>query len=258
MRILWDVRLYPPKTNRGAEWYAHELNRHLISSGDDVMVMIPKATEYTFDGVKVISTDLKHYQWADVIFTHLEQTDKAIVNSNRFRKPLVFIAHNTFDYPLVRHTHNVNVILNSEAAVDICGYDAIGRNRLVLPPPVDIDYYCVNNANAEAITLINLTDNKGAKLFYQLAEMMPDNKFIGVIGSYNKQHIQHLPNVEIVANTPDIRTIYERTKILLMPSKYESWGRTATEAMSSGIPVICHPTIGLKGNFGTCGMEGGP
>jgi glycosyltransferase involved in cell wall biosynthesis len=31
-----------------------------------------------------------------------------------------------------------------------------------------------------------------------------------------------------------------------MPSKEETWGRTAVEAMSSGIPVIAHPTPGLK------------
>ena len=31
-----------------------------------------------------------------------------------------------------------------------------------------------------------------------------------------------------------------------MPSDYESWGRTATEAMCSGIPVICSEANGLK------------
>ena len=35
-----------------------------------------------------------------------------------------------------------------------------------------------------------------------------------------------------------------------MPSHYESWGRTATEAMSSGIPVICTDLPGLRENCG--------
>jgi glycosyltransferase involved in cell wall biosynthesis len=54
--------------------------------------------------------------------------------------------------------------------------------------------------------------------------------------------------VEVIEHTEDIRAIYKRTKILLMPSEYESWGRTATEAMCSGIPIICTPTFGLKEN----------
>ena len=83
---------------------------------------------------------------------------------------------------------------------------------------------------------------------------MPERKFLGVKGSYDFQIIKDLPNVEIVENSPDILSTYRRTRILLMPSAYESWGRTATEAMCSGIPVICTPTPGLKENCGGAGI----
>ena len=39
-----------------------------------------------------------------------------------------------------------------------------------------------------------------------------------------------------------------------MPSVYESWGRTATEAMCSGIPVISSGTPGLRENCGEAGI----
>jgi len=42
--------------------------------------------------------------------------------------------------------------------------------------------------------------------------------------------------------------------LLIMPSTYESWGRTATEAMCSGIPVICTETGGLSENCGSAGV----
>jgi hypothetical protein len=35
-----------------------------------------------------------------------------------------------------------------------------------------------------------------------------------------------------------------------MPSHYESWGMVASEAMASGIPVICSDTPGLRENCG--------
>ena len=39
-----------------------------------------------------------------------------------------------------------------------------------------------------------------------------------------------------------------------MPSAYESWGRTATEAACSGIPVLCSDTWGLRENLGENGI----
>src|SRR5690606_27495572 len=39
--------------------------------------------------------------------------------------------------------------------------------------------------------------------------------------------------------------VYARTRVLLMPSKQETYGRTAVEAACSGIPTIAAPTPGL-------------
>ena len=39
-----------------------------------------------------------------------------------------------------------------------------------------------------------------------------------------------------------------------MPSLYESYGRTAVEALVSGIPVIASPTPGLKESLGDAGI----
>jgi glycosyltransferase involved in cell wall biosynthesis len=47
--------------------------------------------------------------------------------------------------------------------------------------------------------------------------------------------------------------VYARTRILLMPSDYESWGRVGVEAVASGIPVIAHPTEGLTESLGPAG-----
>ncbi len=45
-----------------------------------------------------------------------------------------------------------------------------------------------------------------------------------------------------------------KTKLILMPSKQESWGRVATEAHCSGIPVIASDVEGLPESVGEGGI----
>jgi len=85
---------------------------------------------------------------------------------------------------------------------------------------------------------------------------MPERTFIGVEGNYNHNEPppEDLANVRIVPNGPNIRQVYEQTRILLVPSEYESWSRCAIEASTSGIPVIAAPTPGLLESLGEAGI----
>jgi glycosyltransferase involved in cell wall biosynthesis len=79
--------------------------------------------------------------------------------------------------------------------------------------------------------------------------------FMGVGGSYESQiRDEKLKNITYVNNTPEIKDIYKQTDILLVPSRQESWGRVAVEAISSGIPVIANPTPGLREALDYCGI----
>jgi hypothetical protein len=92
----------------------------------------------------------------------------------------------------------------------------------------------------DCITLINANDNKGVKQFIELAQRMPDRKFLGVRPYYGDMRTP-LPlggNIEWVPFSDDVRTILRRTRILLVPSFYESFGRVAVESMINGIPVL--------------------
>jgi glycosyltransferase involved in cell wall biosynthesis len=124
---------------------------------------------------------------------------------------------------------------------------------VVRPPVRAADY---RTTPGDMITLINLFANKGADTFWALAERMPDRQFLAVRGSYGEQVLRDLPNVEVVDNVPGgdmAKLVYARTRILLMPSEYESWGRTGVEACASGIPVIATPTPGLLESLGDAG-----
>jgi glycosyltransferase involved in cell wall biosynthesis len=104
------------------------------------------------------------------------------------------------------------------------------RDQIVISEPFQGDY----------ITLINANENKGVHQFLELARRMPDRKFLGVRPYYGNMTTP-LPlggNIEWVPFSDDIRTILRRTRILLVPSYYESFGRVAVEAMINGIPVL--------------------
>lgn len=267
MRVLWSVHLYPPTHNCGSEFVAHHVNKFLISKGHQCRVILHRDnniyTPYTYEGVEVfgskVGTLTDSYRWADLVCTHLDFTQFTIIMAKEAKRPLVHFVHNDIPYDSIKNSFgNVSAVYNSDWISKKIGYTIPGT---VLHPPCDCKDYKVETTK-EFITLVSLNERKGGYLFYQIAKAMPDKKFLGVIGSYDNPGplkmlqidiinlLTQLPNFTLVPNTPDIKATYGRTRLLLMPSDYESWGRTATEAMCSGIPVICTPTPGLIENCG--------
>ena len=110
----------------------------------------------------------------------------------------------------------------------------------------------------DCITIVNANQNKGINQFIEIAKRMPERKFLAVIPYYGELRPPPAPsNVEWIPFDDDVRNILKRTRILLMPSYYESFGRIAVEAMYNGIPVIySKPAIKPKDITGsTEGME---
>ncbi len=214
---------------------------------------------YVYEGVEVFppgrSVAENLVVWSEIILTHLEFTNWTIQMGRIFKRPVVYISHNTsFEaYDCVRDNPQVGVIYNSEAMREKSPFQ---NPCVVLHPPVNVALYDphLNPESAAYITLINCNENKGGKIFSRLAAAMPQKHFLAVKGSYDEQFIPSLPNVAIMENTPDIMSVYRVTRVLLMPSRYESWGMTAGEAMLNGIPVIACPTFGLKENCGEAGV----
>ena len=96
-----------------------------------------------------------------------------------------------------------------------------------------------NLPTGDCITLINANVMKGTALFLELASRFPDKKFLGVRPYYAIVKVpEKQPNIEWIDIQDDIRNVLRRTRVLLVPSKYESWGRVAFEAMYNGIPVL--------------------
>ena len=264
MNIVASVHLYPPEHNCGAEWMLHFMLKDLQSKGHNVRVLLHDANKYkirdnyVFDGIDVFPPNPNVIEnlmrWCHAVFTHLDYTRWTIHIAKMYRKPVFHLIHNSHPYPeIIDAEKKQHIIYNSLWLKELLNYNF---SNFIVTPPVDYNYYDLENEpeESEYITLINLNENKGGKIFGEIARAMPHKSFLGVLGSYDEQITPNLPNVTYVPNSPDIKQWYAKTRILLMPSKYESWGRTATEAMCSGIPIICTDTPGLKENCDKAGV----
>lgn len=268
MNILASVHLYPPEHLCGAEFMLHGINKFMAARGHTVKVLLHQANQYkidshyVYDDIDVFPPDqntiMNLFRWSDVVFTHLDYTAWTINMGAIHQKPVFHLIHNTHTYThIVDAEKRQHIVYNSEWASKRLAYN---HPFFILPPPCDFRVYKTgaDPAKSDYITLVNLDHNKGGHILRAIAQAMPDRKFIGVKGSYSEpakigQHTDQPSNVEVWEKQQDIRKVYEKTRILIMPSQYESWGRTATEAMASGIPVICTSTPGLLENCGEAG-----
>lgn len=260
MKIVYHLHAYPPAHNAGAEWMAHSMLKYMVAQGNECHVLTTCEKNYEIDGVKVFQDDFdncnREWRWADIGLTHLVRSGKAWNWHKEVDTPIVYVMHNTFTNRLVEVKTDFKLIYNTDWAKVDAESKGYKHQNIVVHPPVWFDDYATISKERKYITLINCWDRKGGHVLVELAKQMPEYEFMGVLGGYarNEQVTADLPNLTYVDNTPDIKSIYAQTRILLMPSVYESYGRTAVEAMCSGIPVIASGTPGLREALGDCGL----
>lgn len=268
MRVLAMLAAYPPARNAGSWVMTHHLLRALVQRGHEADVVLTDATgdPYELDGVRVWPHTGKNdpYRFladASVIVTHLDSSSRPVALGQMCGIPVITLVHNTRPGTggLIRRRPSRLLVFNSDAMAAQFAGAYSGRSIVVRPPVHAADYA---TTPGDHITLVNLSADKGADIFYQLAERLPDRRFLAVVGGYGTQLIREdLPNVQVVEHVRADRMreqVYARTRILLMPSTYESWGRVGVEAMCSGIPVIASPTPGLREALGEAGIFADP
>jgi len=251
----------------GGEVYLTNLCTYLQSQGHIIRAIVGSESAYTHNGIECIPQGSPHemfitnthlYEWADIIITQLLGTPMGYNMAYKYKKPLIFIAHNnSTGYPTKHSPPEIlHVIYNSYQLRDDLK-NTFGHYDGIVVHPVITKYVAPKKRKPvpKTVTLINCAHNKGGHILIELAKMLPHVQFLGVLGGYQEQ-ITHegLPNLTYLPNGMDMRIVYNQTKILIAPSEYESYSQVCAEAIAMGIPVIANKTPGIAENLSYAGI----
>jgi len=171
------------------------------------------------------------------------------INSRGYFRPIIATCHYDGNYDSIRMNSKndwselllfINSIMEVQYRKNIVPWPSqIAQTETIRPLMHRNKIEILEPFNGDCITLVNANINKGVQQFLDMARKLPDRRFLGVLPYYGERQVPIAPsNVEWVPFNDDIRTILKRTRILLVPSYYESFGRIAVEAMLNRIPVI--------------------
>lgn len=119
-------------------------------------------------------------------------------------------------------------------------------------PPVYLEEYEVDSSG-EKILHVNPIQEKGIRKTLDMAEKM-EEEFL-ILGKTKKERIREeletLTNVEHIKYVEDMKDVYSKTKVAIMPSEWEEpYGRIPVEAGASGIPCVASDKGGLPESVG--------
>jgi hypothetical protein len=253
----WIMHSYASTVKAGAELMAHEVSKYLQSVGWNVRVMLYDHTMDSFDGVPLIK--MPYQQPLDATCRHILEESDFILTQNFVAEDVLTIAEE-FGLPTCFFLHldvEKTEILQQRWNVPVfIIYNAVTQHEVVptihqwtvVRPHINYEKFeGLNTSNGEHVTLLNCIPNKGGHVIKALADMMPDKKFLAVKGGYGPQVLDgDQPNLTYYNHTDNPLPFYENSRVVIMPSKSESWGRVALEAMAAGIPVVAGDTPGLR------------
>lgn len=228
MRIL--IRSYDLDDPCGSGITLRAIARALESRGATVWTT---AAPHTLDEVRAWGPDVViGQQWA---------THEASSWATALRRPFVMLVHGPGQYEHF-HPHCDLVVFNSDVERHRASR-ALGPTpaTVVHPPVFRCDY--ATSGDGGSVTFAGRGRSKGGAVAAAVARALPDVPFLFV----TDDELGALPgNVELLPGTRDMKGVYARTRVLLVPSVEESYGRVAVEAAMSGIPAVVSDLPGIR------------
>jgi glycosyltransferase involved in cell wall biosynthesis len=262
---------YPPIWNMGGEVALH---RAMTSIKGEKIVLTKTEEEYVFEGVtvkKIATPDVLNIKSNPIpISKQLQQLDaRVMIAQNELSLPGVLAANEIGAVSIVNvHTppkygrtiaqgmrYADYAVYNTQTAAQQWGEP----KALVLHPPIS-PLPKNTFGGGDAYTLLSSLTNKGVDVVLKLAEQNPDKRFIVVRSPAESTHglanieerARQFPNLELHPRVPpeEVYKYFEQTRILLAPSRYETYGMSAIEAAGYGIPCVHVDTPHVREGIG--------
>jgi glycosyltransferase involved in cell wall biosynthesis len=250
------------------------LHRTMKAVPDDKIVLTATEEPYIFEGVRVEKIDIPnvldiHSNPIPIARQLLEFDTKMVIGQNELSLAAVHAAarvdaisvvsiHTPPQYGAnLREAHRLAdyAIYNTRTAAEEWGEP----NGLVLHPPIS-DLPLDTSVNGDAYTMLSSLRNKGVEVVLKLAIMYPDKRFIIVRSPAEPTHgipnledlAAGLPNVELHprVSPEEVHKYLKQTRILLVPSRYETYGMSTIEAAGYGIPTVHVDTPHVREGIG--------
>lgn len=169
---------------------------------------------------------------------------------------LFYLANPT--YASLRYFRDIDRVVSDTAATATLYRRSLGLIATPIGLFIDPARVVAAERRPERITFVNPIQVKGASLVVGLArlclERLPEARFL-VVESRGRWAPwlaglgltpADLPNVEVWPHQSDMKPVYARSQVVLMPSYWhESAGMVALEALMNGIPVLASDHGGL-------------
>lgn len=239
----------------GAERLIFNLARDLQRRGCDVYALTGYAPAMQYDGppllVRAIGVRDQHADGAQVLADAIAQV-----------QPDVLLVHHFYAYefeaelvatgiPMVQVVLNTRRIPQAALGVFISGY-VMGQldhqpHDLLITPPAYVEDVAADR-HGDGIGFVKPIVHKGVELVYQLAEAMPERRFVVLRGEWQNIELirDDLPNVVYMQPVGHMATFYAECRLLLMPSRSEDAGTVAQEATLNGLPCLASDVGGLR------------
>lgn len=127
---------------------------------------------------------------------------------------------------------------------------------------IDLELFKPKEKRNDKFTILGVAASwsaaKGIDVFNSLADMIPEDAQIVLVGDHTPLDVKHkkIRYVGAVHNVSELAEYYANSDVFVNPSIQETFGKTTAEAIASGIPVIAFKgtaTPELIGEDSGCG-----